>query len=276
MVNVDILLATYNGERYLEEQLNSILSQTYQNYRVLIRDDGSNDKTLTIIDAYISKYPGKFELVADGLPHRGATLSFAYLIEKSTSEYIMLCDQDDVWFDDKIEISLSHMVTLKENHPGLPLLVFSDLVEVDQELKVLNTSFMKSQRLFPEIIDDPIKVLSLNVVAGCTTMFNQLAKSVILPIVSSKIVHDQWIAANISKYGHVSFISKPTIMYRQHTSNAVGANKIGISYFISKLAMPKKQLGIYRDLLKNLSFGVSPVKFFYYKIYFTIRRSFFR
>ncbi len=86
---IDILMATYNGEKYLRHQLDSILTQSYKEWQLLIRDDGSNDNTANIIKEYLEKYPGKIKLIVDNDFHIGASLNFARLLEHSTSEYIM-------------------------------------------------------------------------------------------------------------------------------------------------------------------------------------------
>ncbi|HZY38413.1 MAG TPA: glycosyltransferase family 2 protein [Mucilaginibacter sp.] len=272
MGNVEILLATYNGENYLRAQLDSIFNQTYQDFSLSVRDDGSTDQTVQILNEYSSKYPGKIKILDDHLEHRGATLSFGYLIEHSTSEYIMLCDQDDVWLSKKIEITLERFNQLEKEYPRLPLMVFTDLKEVDENLNVIHESFINSQKLFPEIITSPVKVLALNVVAGCTMMINKTAKQFILPIPVPNIIHDQWIAANISHFGKITYLPVATLLYRQHNFNAVGSNRIGFKYFFNKLLKPSKQFKIYRGLISNLEFRVSFVSFFYYKIYFTIKR----
>jgi glycosyltransferase involved in cell wall biosynthesis len=272
MKTIDVLLATYNGARFLREQLDSIFGQNYQDFVLLVRDDGSTDNTVDILNEYVLKYPGKMRILNDTVAHRGATFSFEYLIQQSTAQYMMLCDQDDKWLPHKIEATYQGMQELEKEAPGRPLMVFTDLTEVDDKLNVLHESFISNQRLFPEVTADPLKVLSLNVVAGCTTMLNKETKKVILPFPSSKVVHDQWIAINVAHYGLIKYLPIPTILYRQHNLNAVGANKVGFKYFYNKLMVPSKQFKIYNDLINNLTFKVNRWVFVYYKIYFTVKR----
>lgn len=272
MSKIEILLATYNGERFLKEQLDSILNQTFKDFTLIVRDDGSNDKTVEIINDYILQYPGKITLLHDKVLHRGAALSFGYLIEQSTADYIMLSDQDDVWLNNKVEITMNAMLELEKTHPDMPLMVFTDLKEVDNNLKIIHESFINSQKLFPEVIGSPTKILSLNVVAGCTVMINGISKQYVLPVPTSKVGHDQWIAANIAHYGKIKYLSTPTILYRQHNFNAVGANNVGLKYFVNKILNPSKQLRIYTDLISNLNFKVSYLSFLCYKMYFTFKR----
>jgi glycosyltransferase involved in cell wall biosynthesis len=272
MSKIDILLATYNGELFLKEQLNSILNQSYKDFTLIIRDDGSTDKTVEIVNNYISQYPDKIIILHDKVLHRGAALSFGYLIEQSSADYIMLSDQDDVWLNNKVEITLDAMLEFEKEHIGKPLMVFTDLKEVDNNLKIINESFISSQKLFPEVIANPTKILSLNVVAGCTMMLNSISKQYVLPVPTSKVGHDQWIAANIAHYGKIKYLPVSTILYRQHNFNAVGANNIGIKYFVNKLLNPSKQLRIYTDLISNLNFKVNYLSFLCYKMYFTFKR----
>ncbi|MFW5847760.1 MAG: glycosyltransferase family 2 protein [bacterium] len=269
---VDILLTTYNGEVFIKEQLNSIFNQTYKKWQILIRDDGSNDNTLNIVKEYQKKSPDKITIIQDDLGNIGATLSFAELMQYSKNNYFMFCDQDDVWLNTKIEKSINAIKEIELHYPELPILVFTDLVEVDQNLNILSESFIKKQKLFPEITKSPVKSAALNVVAGCTCILNNKAISYILPIKSNRIVHDQWVTINIAKYGIVSFLDFPSLYYRQHNNNFVGANNINGNYFLKKISSPIKQFSIYKDLIFNLNFKISIIAFLYYKFFFTLKR----
>lgn len=271
-VQIDILLSTYNGEKYIEEQLNSILNQTDSRWKIIIRDDGSSDSTLNIIKSYISKYPDKIFLFKDDKGNLGSTLSFFALIENCESEYIMLCDQDDVWLDNKVEITLKEMSNLELSFGKIPLMVFTDLIIVDKKLTPLSDSLIKSQKLDTSIIDNPTKLAAMNVVAGCTTMINRVSIKYLLPMTSKNIIHDQWMAINIAKYGKLSYLPYSSILYRQHSSNVVGSNKIAFRYFYDKIKSPLKQMKIYSDLLSQLRFKINPFKFVMYKVLFTFKR----
>ena len=274
---VEILLSTYNGEKYLAEQLDSILAQTYGNFKITIRDDHSTDSTLSIIQSYIDKYPAKISLYKDPIwkvKNMGSTFSFGRLMQQATGQYLMLCDQDDVWMEDKITITLTRFKSIEAENPNTPILVFSDMVEVDENLKTVNTSFIQNQKLLPQVKDEAIKVLAMNVVAGCTTMFNKQCVDIVLPFPSKKVIHDHWMAINIAQYGIVEYINRATLYYRQHSNNVVGANEVGLKYFISKIGKPMKQLGLYNDLIYNLTFKINVFKFIYYKTALNIKRLF--
>ncbi|HEY1872143.1 MAG TPA: glycosyltransferase family 2 protein, partial [Chitinophagaceae bacterium] len=254
---IDILMATYNGEKFLEEQIRSLLDQTYQEWKLILRDDGSNDKTLHVIEQFISLYPDKITRLYDQKGRLGSTLSFAELLNHSKADYMMFCDQDDVWLPDKISVTLNKMLELEKKNPATPLLVFTDLSTTDDALRITNPSFMTSQKFFPEIIRNPTKLLALNIVTGCTVMINKLSRNFILPIPSANIGHDQWMAVNLAHYGKIDFIPRPTVLYRQHGNNAVGSNRIGSRYFLKKILKPAKQLKIYRNLIIHLKFRVN-------------------
>ncbi|MFN4244894.1 MAG: glycosyltransferase [Brevinematia bacterium] len=123
---VEILLATYNGAKYLSELLDSIVNQTYKNIRILIHDDGSTDETRNIIKEYTQRYPDKITFIDDGVKTNGSTWNFEHLMKFSTAERIMFADQDDVWLPEKVEISLNNINELEKVYGNqTPLLVYT-------------------------------------------------------------------------------------------------------------------------------------------------------
>jgi glycosyltransferase involved in cell wall biosynthesis len=130
---VEVLLATYNGARFLREQLDSIMAQDYGNIRVLARDDGSSDGTVEILDQYAKKFPGCFRVMPASAPTGTAKNDFLLLMKASTAEYICFADQDDVWLPDKVSRTKQAMDQL-ESRLGtkVPLLVFTDLRPLDR------------------------------------------------------------------------------------------------------------------------------------------------
>ena len=119
-VQVAILLATYNGEKFIEKQLDSLLGQSFQQFKIYIHDDGSNDKTLEIIRSYESQFPGKFVIFEEESKHLGAAFSFMWLLNRVEAPYYMFCDQDDIWFPQKIELTLKKMKEIEYHYP-MPL-----------------------------------------------------------------------------------------------------------------------------------------------------------
>ncbi len=253
--NIDILLATYNGQAYLREQIDSILAQSNQDWQLLIRDDASDDDTLSIIKDYVTRYPDRVKLIEDNSGHLGASLNFQRLLENSITEYIMFCDQDDVWLPNKIEATLKLMKTTEKSYPDKPILVHTDLRVVDSQLKTIATSTWRYQKTPPETGNDFNKVMLQNVATGCTIMINEKAKVVSLPIPKEAVMHDWWIAINVAKHGEIVYIPDQLVLYRQHLNNAVGAKKatkINTGGFLKNLlALKQRILNHYKMVKKH-------------------------
>tara|TARA_A100001015_G_C14858534_1_gene659389 strand:+ start:191 stop:1036 length:846 start_codon:yes stop_codon:yes gene_type:complete len=275
---VDVLLAIYNGEKYLNEQIDSFLAQTCQDFRVLIRDDGSTDNSISIVNSYKNKFPDKFVLLQDNLGNINSPLNFMELIKYSSSNYVMLCDQDDVWLPTKIEDTFNELIKHEKSYPkDYPLLVFTDLKVVDQNLNQIYTSMMDKQRMNPfYLTKNNYRLIAQNPVAGCTMILNNSAKNLILkypvPIPQINIVHDHWFSIIISKFGKVFYLNKQTILYRQHGTNTVGINAINMKYIIKKLFTIFKTIEFDFKILKSLPFKISYLKYIYVKILVNIKR----
>ena len=222
---IDILMATYNGERYISEQIESILNQTYKNWKLYIRDDGSKDNTISIIRDFEKQYPNKIILVKDKKNGLGAKCNFAELMKYSKQEYCMFSDQDDIWIDNKIEKTLEKMKQAEKKYSKkTPILVHTDLKVVDVELNVINDSFWKYQNLNQNAIQMN-ELLVQNNVTGCTMMLNKSLLDLSKDIPSKCIMHDWWIALVASCFGKIETLNESTILYRQHGNNEVGAHK---------------------------------------------------
>lgn len=221
---VDVLLATYNGSKYLEGQLDSILAQTHQEFRVLVSDDGSTDATLAILARYEPRFGGRLVMVPNPSPGRGVARNFENLMAASLrdglAQWAAFSDQDDVWLPEKMAASLQEMRRI-EGEDGMPCLVHSDLTVVDENLKVLSPSFAQYQLMNP-VACSPLSLLSVNQVTGCTMMVNRALLAMALPLPDEAILHDWWCGL-ISGSGRRAFMAKPLILYRQHGANQVGA-----------------------------------------------------
>lgn len=230
---VEILLATYNGERYIRQQLDSILNQDYENWLVRACDDASTDDTYEILTEYKEKFPDKFIMEKRQTGFGSAKLNFAHLIKNSSCDYVMCCDQDDVWLPNKISLTLQEMK--KNEKAGLPVLVHTDLKVVDAELNVVSESFFEHSNYNkkPQYKD----LLIQNHVTGCTMMMNRpLVDLVNLQKDYDDILMHDWLAAIVAAgLGKVAFVDCPTMLYRQHAVNSVGAKKYGFALLISKL-----------------------------------------
>ena len=214
---VDILIATYNGETYLREQLDSLIGQTYPHIRLIASDDGSTDGTLPILEEYAKKYP--HFTYTQNPENQGFIRNFAGLLSKVESPYFMFCDQDDVWGPQKIEKSLA-----KLKSEGADL-VFTDLTVVDKELNVLYSSMVNigQNRYFARKYTDYRMVYLRNIVTGCTILSRKEKIKDILPISDVfPMVHDWWVALMAGQTGRIAFLDESTVQYRQHSGNQIG------------------------------------------------------
>lgn len=235
---IAILLATYNGEHFLAQQINSVLNQTFTNWTLYIRDDGSTDSTLGIIKDYVNKH-SNIVLLDPVNKNLGAMNSFLWLLENINSDYYMFCDQDDVWLPNKIELSYAELRGLELNEKNLPALVFSDLFVVNQSLEIIANSMWEYSRL--NRIMEPDKYLFAGPLAtGCTMIFNRAAKTIALLNVKHAVMHDALLAlAVLTNGGRIKALYTPLIYYRQHNGNVLGALKFNAS-ILKKLVTIKK------------------------------------
>lgn len=220
-MEVAVLIATYNGASYIGELLNSLKQQDFQNFTCYVHDDGSTDGTIDIVRKYRDE--GELDInILDYPPTGSAKANFMSMLKYIHEPYAMFCDQDDVWLNNKIEISLR---TIKSIECGsLPVLTFSDLRVVDENLNTISDSFMKYTGLSPKRIK-PNELLLENVVAGCTAIMNRYLYEEAQNIQTyEKInIHDHFFALLASCSGKIAYINQPLILYRQHGNNEKGA-----------------------------------------------------
>jgi len=223
---IEVLLATYNGERFLREQIDSILAQDYRNLRVLARDDGSSDRTSEILNEYAQGFPGRFRILISGPPTGSARDNFLLLMNASTAEYVCFADQDDVWLPNKVSITKQTMDQLESRWgPNIPLLVFTDLRIVDEQLRALHHSFWAHERIEPKYIHRLASLLRQNAVTGCTAMVNRRLVALTLRMPKEAAMHDQWAGLLASTMGKSAIVRTQTVFYRQHDRNVIGADR---------------------------------------------------
>jgi hypothetical protein len=237
---IDILLSTYNGERHLASQLDSILAQTFSGWRLLIRDDGSSDATLAVIDRYVARAPEKIRRIATGGARIGPCQSFSTLLEASTASYVMFCDQDDVWLPEKVEVSLRRLQQLEARHgSAMPLAVFTDLKVVDEDLRELASSFWSQLRLRPHQGQRLNRLLFQSVANGCTMIFNAALRARATPIPPDAVMHDWWLMLVAAAFGRTDHVDEQTVLYRQHGANVCGADRRGTADLMRELFSPR-------------------------------------
>lgn len=233
--DVDILLATWQGESFLAEQLQSLLNQEYTQWRLLVHDDGSTDATADILEAFASKYPERILIIRDNQRFGNACGNFAYLLGQATAPYVMFCDQDDIWLPFKVGVTREVLQAEERRVGDMPVLVHTDLVVADAAGREIAPSFIASQHL---PVDHPtlLSAMTLNNVTGCTMMLNRAAVEVGLPIPPQAVMHDWWLACRtLQEGGVVRLLERPTIYYRQHASNAVGFRAISLRYYSQRM-----------------------------------------
>lgn len=216
-----VLMSTYNGEKYLREQLDSLLSQSLKPTKILVRDDGSSDETVNILEEYASEhsfieyYCGK---------NIGPAKSFFELINKCDEyDYYALCDQDDVWFKDKLEVAVN---TLEKENTSIPLLYAGRFILTDEKLNQLNSDVSKLYSF-----NDFAHSLIYHTAPGCTFVFNNEARKQIIKYDVNKeycVIHDAIIHKVVTMFGKMILDNEPHMYYRQHGNNVYGltANKI--------------------------------------------------
>lgn len=222
-VKIAILLASYNGEKFISEQIDSLFSQTVQDFKIYVRDDGSSDSTIEIIHHYEQKYPDRISMIQDETLHRGARDSFMWLLQNVEAEYYMFCDQDDVWLPFKIEHTFDKLKKLECLHPHKAIMVHTDLRIVDAALNTIHPSFWNWGKFNVDLNRKFCYAALGNAFTGCTMMFNALTKNFVFPINENVKLHDEWIGLAVVKNGVVDNLKEQTILYRQHGNNVCSA-----------------------------------------------------
>lgn len=210
---LSVLLSTFNGEAYLLEQLDSVYKQTYKSVQIYVRDDGSTDSTLDFLE--IEQSQNRLTLFS-GDQNIGPAASFFKLLSASdNSSFFAFCDQDDLWSKDKLERAVS---ALKSISIDTPAMYFSAVECVDERNCFIRLSSMPKKIGFGNALVE-------NIATGCTIVLNKSARNLIVKSLPDKfLMHDSWCYLVISCFGEVVFDPKPTMRYRQHSNNVIGAS----------------------------------------------------
>jgi len=242
---IDIVMATYNGEKYISEQLDSIVnSEDFNNHikNIIIVDDCSTDNTINIISTYCAKYKNII-FTPCGERKLGAAKNFEKGILLSSAPYVMLCDQDDIWLPNKISKSFEKIVELERREGNVPSLVFSDVSVVNSGLDVIYDSFLDLNKInnMPSI-----EFLCFNNIApGCTMILNRTLIGIAFPMPENVIMHDWWLLLYALFCGKIDILYEQTMLYRQHGNNTVGVKRNSL---IRKIIYINKQ---WCDFVKN-------------------------
>lgn len=220
-----IVLATFNGGVFLKEQIDSLIAQSETSWTLLIRDDGSVDGTVNVIEEYVQK-DERIQMVGNGENSRCSALgNFSSLLasaHEAGAEYVFCCDQDDVWEPQKLARMLDRLTQL-EGRGRAPVLLHHDLIVVDESLELLADSFIGLMRLNPADQNNPQRLLSRNEVTGCAMACNRSLLEIALPVSDRAVMHDWWLALCAGYFGRLAFVPDKLVKYRQHGENAIGA-----------------------------------------------------
>lgn len=223
MSTVAIVMTAYNGEQYIGAQIDSILASSYQDFELFIHDDGSKDNTITILRQYENEYPSKVHVFQNEI-NLGVSMNFLQAFSKTTMDYVMFCDQDDVWKTNKIALTLKRMRHMEaQTGKDIPLAVFTDASIVDGDLNEIYSSFFCSNHLNPRKADLS-HLLMENKLIGCTVMVNAALRKILQSnrYPEKAKFHDWWIALIAASFGRISYMNEKTLLYRQHGNNIVG------------------------------------------------------
>ena len=226
---VEVLLATYNGETYLPELLDSLAAQPVENLRVLWQDDGSTDGTVALMTRRSAEDP-RFCPAAFQGTHRGAKGNFMSLLQQSASDYTAFCDQDDVWLPEHLPLLLQRMAEMESRHGAeTPLLVHGDAEVVASDGSFLYPSFFSHQGWDADAVTLN-RLLVQNNVTGCTVLINAPLRRLICAHADPEklYMHDWFAALTAAAFGRIGFVNQPLLRYRQHGTNVKGASRQGL------------------------------------------------
>lgn len=263
---IAIIMGTYNGEKYIKEQIGSILAQDYKEWKLFIFDDGSRDDTEAIVNEYIKIYPGKIYFYKNKGNYGPAGNFFNGIKEAAVmlapdAEYFCFSDQDDVWVEDKLSRSLAKIMQIED---GEPALVFSDVAITDKNLTITADSYFEAEKV------DKTKIslnylLMENKLIGGTVMVNRALvnlelkaeKAGLIPYEKAKM-HDWWFGLLAAAFGNIGYVEGFTEYYRQHGNNVVGGESFN-SYLKARISKIDE---IRHRIDENISQGEEFLKYF--------------
>ena len=227
---IEILMATYNGETYIREQIDSIINQTYKNWILLVRDDNSKDNTVSIIEEY-EKKDSRIRLLRDKKGNLGFVRNFEELMANSLEDFIMFSDQDDYWIENRIEKYIEIITNLSSEDMEKPLLIHSNSFICDKELNIKKEKFISNCAE-----DKEFDIVFFNyIVQGSTALVNRKLVNLALPFSSKVTLHDRYLHLLAEFLGKRIFLNQSLMKYRQHDNNKIGAN-----YSIVKKILKKR------------------------------------
>lgn len=249
---VTILMATYNGAKFLPEQIESIIAQTYSDWQLIIRDDRSTDNTVQIIERYL--YDDRIKLINYGSDYGSACTNFSNLVEwakQNSTGYIMFSDQDDIWKNNKVKKSFDFIKSIEQEYPQTPLLGYTKFDFITE-----NGDSIQKQILLPSGLKTSTMLVE-NYAWGCTMIMNHDLLKITKKIPYNAVNHDYWLALLCSAFGKVVLLDEDLIYYRQHSHNVSG--NISNSFWKNRVTRYITQKDI---MIKHFAANLSTVMLF--------------
>lgn len=231
----EILMATYNGEKFVRAQMDSILAQEDGRWHLTVSDDGSTDATPAILDEYAARYPEKITRYRSGRRFGGACAHFLHLMGRCDAPYMLFCDQDDVWYPGKVGAMLEALARAEGDDMPAPALVFSDSALVDEALRPLAPSLMTYQDQRPDQLDFRALLMQNVVTGGAMGINRTLATRAATERTEDILMHDGWLAAVAARFGRIEYIPEALSAYRQHSGNEVGARDVRSAGYVARM-----------------------------------------
>lgn len=252
---VIVLLASYNGEKYIREQIESILNQTYNNICLYISDDNSTDLTRTIIDEYIQQYDNIYLISREygGCARKNFQNLIQFALKHTSSKYVMFSDQDDIWLPDKIETEMKYMKEIEDRRDSsFPVLIYSNYYDFyNENVEKTNIVYNKA----PE--NKFSRIVLQNWLMGCTMLLNRSLLERCAEIPEEADNHDAWIAMIGSLIGEIGYIHTPTLLHRIHSNNVTQqVNTKNINNRIKRIVKRVAKRKDYRKKMENLLFCI--------------------
>jgi len=215
-----VLLSTYNGARFVSSLLQSVVNQDYDDFVILVRDDGSGDETVDIIADFGARYPDKVQVINDSKGNLGVRQSFDEIMMRATAAYCFFCDQDDIWKPEKIRI-MTRWIEEEEGRRGdsAPIVAFSDMSLIDSRGRQLKPSYLAGG--WEGRTSDFPRGLFKGVISGCVTAFNAAAREAYL-MTPADLLHDYHMLMTAFLHGRLCHIPRQLIEYRIHGDNYLG------------------------------------------------------
>ena len=270
MKKIEIILATFNGENYLEALLDSIASQTYSNWVLNVADDGSSDGTLEILQKFQNKFSDRVFIKVNST-RLGASENFMNLMASVKFDLVAFCDQDDIWLPNKLSRLCDAFMDQerKSTDTNLPILIYSDARVVDEKLKTLQPSLFQFHKTQGSVSHSYDMLKYRNCITGCTVLTNRAAINLALDgatdlfnkFQTKVVMHDHWLGLVVSmNSGSIVRVEDALVLYRQHEKNAVGAVKARVSLN----SLIKKAKNIWKKYLMVKSLEVDSIFILYF------------